>query len=671
MYDERFIDLLDSVSPGKKFIRPSEWNEKNRTLSAAYSSKPGKFSFKWAPYFREVIDNFSPDSPIQFVSVLKPVQFGYTQTVLEGLIGYYIDILPRTIIYATADRELAIENTDSRIQSMIQSTGIQHKIKSSNKRIGSKKSGDTRGKKEFEGGTLYAVGAQNPNKMRQVSAPVVLADEVDAWPLTTRQGNPIDLLIDRTDAFSNDRKLLFGSTCLISATSHILKLIELGDKRYYEVPCPRCGCMMFLFWRGDIIDGKYVNDEIYNIKYELDGLGHVYPESIYYKCRNCEGKIFDHEKFEMLQSGVWIPTQDPVNELYRSYCINGLYSLFTNWEKIVNKWLITKKNPASLQTFINNVCAEGWEDIVKTVNHRKIFKENRRNYSPFIVPNKCTIADGNSKILVLTCAVDVNQKNSWLGVEIIGTCLNGQEYVIAKGKIHGGLEENGSAWDALKMIVENVYVSDDPDPIEYDIAITGLDCGYRRDEVFAFCMNNNYCVPLRGYQSITGEKKHKKVIVDGMKVFNIDTRYYKIQLLEHLNYDWAGRPQKQPNCFINFPNNTDIGGFEHLNLHTLFDVLLSGEGFTEKFFLTYESEAPVLIELPDGQKAVKGFKRVKDDMNHFLDTHVYNKALLEIYMRIVCDTINIERMDKWSMLSFFHKHLEKEKHPYCIDYFEI
>ena len=665
---ETLLQLIDSVRPSKTFILPSKWCTDKRILSSAYSKKPGPWDWRYSPYFKEIFDNFAPDSPVEFSALMKPVQIGATQGILEPIIGYTIDVYPRTIGYATADKELAEQNIDTRIDSMIDSCKIGHKIKPITYKKFSRKTGDTRGKKEYEGGELYAIGAQNPNKFRQFSAPILLGDETDGWPVVTKQGCPVELFIDRSGAFDEDRKMLFQSTPLLAATSHILRLISLGDKRYFIVPCPRCGCFQALFWRGGLVDNKYVNDGVYNLIYETDDDGILFPDSIYYKCRECSGKIYDREKFDMINEGEWQPTQKPSQPNWRSYLINNVYNLMKSWKMMCNKFLVTKKDPKKLMVFVNNECGEPWEDIVQSVSHKKIFDEKRREIETLIVPNKIAIADQNGPILVLTCSVDVNKKDSWLGVKIIGHCLAGQTYIIAKGRIHGSLDKDGNAWQALEYIIDSKILSDDE--VEYEIAITGIDCGYRRDEVFHFTNSHPFSVPVRGREKLSGSKKHHKTIMDGTKVFYIDTRYYKIQLFEYLNLQWSGRPQLQPNNFPNYPDDVYSGGFEKMNLGEQFGVGISGNGFDQDFFKTYESEIPIYVDLPDGSKAVKGFKK-RTPNNHFLDCHVYGLAAIEIYIRIICDTWDVPRMDKWSMMAEFNRFYEENNVPFLIEYFEV
>src|SRR5262245_11007552 len=64
-------------------LLPSEWSERKRYLPASSSSIPGYYRFDVSPYWREIIDCMSPESPVRQVSIMKGVQVGAT-TILEN-----------------------------------------------------------------------------------------------------------------------------------------------------------------------------------------------------------------------------------------------------------------------------------------------------------------------------------------------------------------------------------------------------------------------------------------------------------------------------------------------------------------------------------------------------------------------------------------------------------
>jgi phage terminase large subunit GpA-like protein len=79
----------------------------------------------------------------------------------------------------------------------------------------------------------------------------VIFDEVDGYPPSAgSDGDQIKLGIARTQYYW-DRKIIAGSTPLIAGASRIETLFEAGDQRRYYVPCPQCGHMAPLVFRGD------------------------------------------------------------------------------------------------------------------------------------------------------------------------------------------------------------------------------------------------------------------------------------------------------------------------------------------------------------------------------------------------------------------------------------
>ncbi len=188
MIHESICDMIKNISPAKKYILPSKWSTDKRSIDKAFTKHPGKFQWDWSPYFKEPLDCLAPDSPIELAAMLKPVQIGVTQTVIEPIIGYTIDVFPRSMGYSSADKGMSESNFETRITSMFESANIQHRIKPLTQTKRNQKSGDLSSRKEYEGGTCHIVGAHNPNQFRQFSAPILLGDEVDAWPYDTKHG---------------------------------------------------------------------------------------------------------------------------------------------------------------------------------------------------------------------------------------------------------------------------------------------------------------------------------------------------------------------------------------------------------------------------------------------------------------------------------------------------
>ena len=665
---EDIYSLLMETIPKAFYKKPSEWSSEKRKLSSAFSPKPGPIDWSYSPYMVEIIDNFSPDSPVREVAVMKGHQLGFTQLGLEGIIGYIIDESPGPVLYTSADKKMTEENMETRVDSMLESANLLDKIRPMVQKKHSHKTGDTKSKKEFDGGVLFARGLVNPNGFRQIGAKYILVDEIDGVSNFTVQGNTISNVRTRADAFEKVRKILWISTPLRAVTSNIYRLFRDGDQRYFYMPCPRCGEHQALFWRGELKDGKYVDDEIYNLKFEREG-GLIIPDSIHYCCRKCGGSIWEYEKYTMLNAGLWVPqVERPKTRDMRSYSINGLYSYFHTWLKICDNFLGIGKDKEKLRSFMNNECGLPMADVIKEVNVTKLY-ENCREYPPGVVPNQISVADGNGLIALLLCSVDVNagedDQQAYLAVTVNGICKNGQRYEIGKCYIHGSIEKDGNAWDALRWILEKHRFESD-DGKTYRITLCGCDSGHETEAVYYFCNNCSVAVPLKGSPNRkTWKDTFNETKMVRATLYSVDTTFYKNAIADYCSLEWKGQPMVQPHDYMNFPNDKHFGGFEKLGLQDLFGVSITDGGYNEKHFTTYESEEPIYQEDADGNMTIIGWeKKHSRAYNHFWDTVVYFYALIDILAYRVHKKLKMKDVDKIRFLVFMCEFLEENGYPF-------
>src|SRR4030066_1344092 len=60
-----FISQILQITDSQNYELPSEYCERVRYLPKELTKLPGKYSYDITPYLREIVDNFSPLSPIQ------------------------------------------------------------------------------------------------------------------------------------------------------------------------------------------------------------------------------------------------------------------------------------------------------------------------------------------------------------------------------------------------------------------------------------------------------------------------------------------------------------------------------------------------------------------------------------------------------------------------------
>jgi len=363
--DSQEIIIYKAITDG---LRPipnytvSEWADKNRFLSTASSSEPGRFRTDRVPYIREIADNLGKTSDVWRVSVMKGAQLGLTE-LGNNWVGSIMDVNPGPVIMVMPTEEAVKKNSRTRITPMINSTpSLKGKIKTA----GSKESNNTITTKEFPGGVLIMIGASSPTGLRSTPAGNIFLDEVDGYPHSAgEEGSPIDLAEARASTFSN-KKLFIISTPTIEGASVIENEFSDGDRRYYNVPCQ--GCSVLFVLKFEYL--TYVNND---------------PSTVRMACPNCGFLHEERHKTSMLAeegfggSAKWIPTSTPSDPLIRSYHISSLYSPagWLSWESVIRKYIKIGSDENKRITFTNTILGETYK-----VNSEKIFRIVRKMTIP-------------------------------------------------------------------------------------------------------------------------------------------------------------------------------------------------------------------------------------------------------------------------------------------------
>jgi phage terminase large subunit GpA-like protein len=641
---ERIQKLTDNVVT----LKPSQWAELNRYLPASVTSMPGYYSFDIAPYLREIVDNFSMNSPIREVDVMKGVQICFTVGVLENIVGYAIGhIRSAPIMFLTADADIAKIRLEANITPMIQQSGLEEHITSSDE-TNTRKTGKTDKKISWKGGGyLLPFGAKSAGKLRSFSIQILLQDEIDAYPdKVGKDGDPCKLAEDRTAAYEQSRKILRGSTPLISQTSKIQHSYELGDKRKYMVPCKHCGQHQELSWTGTNEDGT-----VYGIVWQLDDKGDLISESVKYLCKFCQGEHINDDKAWMYRNNgehcFWEPTKKAVHPHRRSYHINALYSPvgMQTWETQVRKWLEawnTETNKPRdinlLQQFYNNVLGRPFKMMGEGLQMQKVILHRRPEYHQGEIPNLMVEKETGGKIQIVTCAVDVHKEH--LDVLINGWAPGGRCYSIEWLIFEGNCEDlQEETWQKVRDLLENkFYIADDGR--KYFIEMTLIDSQYNNDIVVRFCSEYQTSVfPIRGTEAGTKKGAIKEfsefTTKSGTIGYNINNSLFKDRLANAFKQEWDGM-SLQPTWYPNYPNE-----------------------YPDKFFKELTVEHKVQKKHAITQQ-IMGWEwhRPNQADNHAWDLSVYNLAALEMAAVDICTRFLNEDQLNWPK---FWEFCESEK----------
>jgi phage terminase large subunit GpA-like protein len=655
----RLTDILDFSAHRLSDVLPHEWAEKKMRITSG--NFPGPLSYDRTPFTREIIDCLSPYHPATEVALMGGAQFGKSKTVIEPAIAFYISEHPCDIGYLTGHTDLSEEAMD-KLDSAIDNSGLRPLIRKQSLGKRNTRTGDTLKSKEFPLGSLVSGSATNHKLLRQRSWKVIFADDIEAAKGASKEsGSTVALIRERAKSFGKKKKIFWCSTPELEQTSIIKPLFLSGDQRYYHIPCPCCSTAIVIKWSVPI-DGT---DDKGGITWKLDSGNRLIPNSVGYICQSCGGFFNDRNKWEFNLAGKWIATAVPEDPNMVSFHLSSLYATpgMNDWEQAVRDYL--KANPPGqpqnehlMKTFVNLTLGETFVSVGEVLKATAIMDENHvRGYAPGTVPEKTSIRDGNGRIVLLTCAVDLNgkQEDGRLDYQVIGWAENGANYNI----IHGSIgtfkpailkrkgdeledrqpwtyEENKpfSIWPEFEKVLMSQFTVDAAIPRTMGIIICALDTGKTFNNLaytFIDKMNNRNPGFIQGvkgraddYYSI--EKRDATLFRRGKEredLWILETGVIKDYLKKNMNLNWNDG-EAQPSGYMNFPRSNN-GLYEWGN-----------------FFSHFESEKPVVVATAKGLAKVRWEKVQSNSQNHQWDCMVYNMAIKDILIEVISKRYNIK-----------------------------
>jgi len=580
---------IEGLTEAVTYISPVDYNEANRYLPPGVTPRPGYIRYDLFPYWREVINCFDPASDVREVNVLKGVQVAYT-TAAESVLFYYIGhVRTQSLMFMTADKELADIRMDNNILPMLKESGLGDRIRSADPG-NTRKTGQTKNYISWEGGgILYPQGANNAKKMRMISVPVMIKDELDGWPRVVGQdGNSDKLTDDRLSAYWEVRKILRGSTPLLKP-SMTYEAYMRGDQRWYFVRCRRCGFAQRLWMQKKRKSGEYQN----LFKWDLNERGGLILESVRYCCADCGHEHFENDKsylFAGENGAEWRPTAEPAEPGIRSYHLPALYSPvgFRPWSKCIADYLEgfdpEKREVISadkFQTFYNNDLGWPYEFLGSRVRFTHVSGHRRRAYVCGEVPNEFAAEYAGSKILFMTCTVDVHKGN--LAVAVFGWTVEARPFLVDywRFEVEGDDDDcrsiSSPVWNRLRELIEDkVYTADDG--TRYRLFQTLVDARYSQDTVVNFCSEYTDGVyPIIGSPR-TARNKTVREFTEwktqaGVAGYNITVDHYKDRMNSILRRDWAPEMGAQPPFLFNAPVDLSDRQLKELTVEHRRDVL--------------------------------------------------------------------------------------------------
>jgi len=448
---------LTAMAPRPK-LEIWEWAERERVLGKNVTAKPGKYKVATAPYQREPQEAFRDPSVIATV-LMWASRLGKTEICING-IGYVIDHDPQgmLVVYPTED---SAEKWSKKFFTpmSLDTPAVGSKLAPNKGRDG----GNTIQSKSFIGGNISVIGANSPSKFRQIQAPFVYCDEIDAME-EGDEGDPVELAFVRAKNYRNSIKIL-SSTPTIKGFSRIETWYERTDQRNWFVPCAFCGHAWVIMWK------------------DVDFTERGTVRGPYVICPECGHAHDDAARQSIVRAGEWRPTAEFNG--YRGYWLNGLNTLFpagkgyiSRLHEIVTDFQSAKRSGTeSMKTFVNTTLCETWEEEGEQVSDDALM--GRREKYLAAVPR------GG---LLLTAGVDTQPDR--LELEVVAWGAGEESWSVDYRVIFGDpdLPEGtpGSPWTELAEIKRETFVHE----AGFDLFVDHV-CvdsgGHNTSAVYDFC----------------------------------------------------------------------------------------------------------------------------------------------------------------------------------------
>lgn len=423
---------------------PSVWAEQNIRIPVG-NAIPGPINFDNAPYQRGMLDVIK-EPGVRRVDYMTGAQLGKT-TIQQCITSYFIKHEPRSQIFVQPTQGDVQTFLETKLRPMIEANpAISSVMAKQRGREGVNNSRII----SYIGGWLMFSWAGSPKTLRGRSAPVTQADEVDGMEATP-EGDPVELLDQRSATFGDQRLSTRSSTPTIKGASRIETGFQEGDQRRYFVACPHCDRPQYFKWENVRWEGR-VSTGITDAEQDI-GQEHQ-PDTAMYSCEECGVLWDDGERIAAIRNAERLGHGWKAAKPFKghaSFHAPEMLSTFRRLRDIVQSYL-NKLAVSDLQSFVNVSLGETYEEKGEKADPASLLaRAQASTYSTGMVP-----AGG----LYLTAGIDMQQDR--LELEIVAWGV-GEESWSVDYRVLWGDPLQGDVWNDLDDVLAEEF------PHEYGV----------------------------------------------------------------------------------------------------------------------------------------------------------------------------------------------------------
>ena len=476
----------------KAFVPTADWAE-SHIIMGPDSKMQGQYRLDLFPHFREIFDAFD-DPDVERITVQTAAQVGKT-TFAQVCLAKTAAQNPHPMAFADADQR-STERVISRTWDLFERCDEIAPL-CPPKRL------QSQDRMRLKTCQIHGAWAGSASSAADYGAFVVVLNECDKMKArsTDTEADFRWLMGERTKGYVG-AKIIEISTPSLKGVSYVELQRLKGDNRQRLVPCPHCNHFQELR-TGNGHDPGGVRFQKLNGKLDPDKA----RETAYYECEACEKKIEEHHRYEMLNSGLWVPegcsvkkgklTGKPLRSCRHATFgpISTLHSLLPGGtiakyaEAYVQALTAREQKSKAIQNFINSWEGKTYDPQPITVKADDLLERIGTDAPLRVCPQWSRF---------LTLAADVGA----VGTELIfywGACAWGLH---SRGQLVDFGAELGSTEFVRKILAMSYPHADQGPPLRP--AITLVDSGFIANTIYDLCR------PLPGWMPIKGSSDDAK-----------------------------------------------------------------------------------------------------------------------------------------------------------------
>jgi phage terminase large subunit GpA-like protein len=415
-------------------LNVADWLDEHRVIGREYPSPyPGPWRTDRTPYLREPL-NAWVDPAVETIVLQFSSQIGKTEALMGWLLySYGVDPGPGMMVLPTLD-----------LAGAMSSDRVSHALAScATLQVGAPKAGGGRRAratdnailhKRVNGLPLTLSGANSAASLSSRPVRYLLGDEVDRWPTTTEEGDPLNLALQRTRSFRR-RKVGWSSTPTIKGSSRIEDLYGRSDQQVLEAPCPRC---------AEYFEVRWAHVKWTSGQPATAHLVHLLVDQRTGEMVGCGGSIDERERAAMYRAARWRATAPFAG--IRGFKAWSIANTWVPLATMVAEFLVARERPETLQAWTNLTLGESWEPPAQRIDSASLLMR-RENYP--------AAADVPVGAQVLTAGVDTQDDR--LEALCVGWGPGEESWVISRETFFGD-PDTDAVWQELDLFLLRAWV---------------------------------------------------------------------------------------------------------------------------------------------------------------------------------------------------------------------